>query len=98
MTEAAFSIPPSVTPPQPQNDEENDDSLIVKPALPLELAFYQSVTSESAYDALRPYVPKFYGLLKLEGQVKNENDGSGQNIEPVEDKKDKRLTCMDDSV
>ena len=81
--------PPSSSVPSlgHENDDESDASIVVKPALPLELAFYQALTSESAYDALRPYVPKFYGVLKLEGQV-NESGGSEPVLEPIDGPKD----------
>ncbi|KAG7092818.1 hypothetical protein E1B28_009134 [Marasmius oreades] len=57
-----------------------DGSLIIKPALTLEHEFYQSLTSKDSFQALRPYVPKFYGTLKLEGQV-DESEGSFKEIE-----------------
>ena len=44
-------------------------SLLIKPALPLEVAFYQTVLQDPALAALRPYVRKFLGTLKLAGVV-----------------------------
>ncbi|KAI0373134.1 SAICAR synthase-like protein [Pilatotrama ljubarskyi] len=46
-----------------------DGSLLIKPALPNEVAFYQSVATDPGFAPLRPYVPKFYGTLRLEGKV-----------------------------
>ena len=46
-----------------------DGSLLIKPALAAEVAFYQSVTADPAFAPLRPFVPKFYGTLRLEGKV-----------------------------
>ncbi|KAJ7585163.1 SAICAR synthase-like protein [Mycena floridula] len=56
-----------------------DGSLIIKPALPLEHQFYQSLTKDAAFESLRPFVSKFFGTLKLEGQVDDDatnKDGS----------------------
>ncbi|KAL0571053.1 hypothetical protein V5O48_010908 [Marasmius crinis-equi] len=52
-----------------------DGSLIIKPALALEHEFYQSLTTNDSFQALRPFVPKFYGTLKLEGQVDGSEGG-----------------------
>ncbi|KAI8974233.1 SAICAR synthase-like protein [Trametes punicea] len=46
-----------------------DGSLLIKPALPREIAFYQSVAVDPGLAPLRPFVPKFYGTLRLEGKV-----------------------------
>ncbi|KAI0657165.1 SAICAR synthase-like protein [Cubamyces menziesii] len=46
-----------------------DGSLLIKPALPREVAFYQSVAADPRFAPLRPFVPKFYGTLRLEGKV-----------------------------
>lgn len=46
-----------------------DGSLIFKPALPLELQFYQSSISDPGFAPLRPFISKFYGTLKLEGKI-----------------------------
>ncbi|KAI0781528.1 SAICAR synthase-like protein [Trametes elegans] len=46
-----------------------DGSLLIKPALPREVAFYQSVAADPAFAPLRPFVPRFYGTLRLEGKV-----------------------------
>ncbi|KAK7438463.1 hypothetical protein VKT23_018076 [Stygiomarasmius scandens] len=52
-----------------------DGSLIIKPALPLEHKFYQQLTTSDDFDDLRPYVPRFYGTLKLEGEVDQASEG-----------------------
>jgi len=46
-----------------------DGSMIIKKALPLELEFYQTHALNPAFESLRPFLPKFYGTLKLEGEV-----------------------------
>ncbi|PIL33058.1 hypothetical protein GSI_04507 [Ganoderma sinense ZZ0214-1] len=46
-----------------------DGSLLIKPAHQAEVAFYQSVVADPAFAPLRPFVPKFYGTLRLEGRV-----------------------------
>lgn len=58
-----------------------DGSLIIKPALPLEHKFYQSLTSDAAFASLRPFTPKFYGTLKLEGKA-TEGE-AGVEVAPV---------------
>ncbi|KAK7048569.1 kinase [Favolaschia claudopus] len=49
----------------------DDDSLVIKAALPGELKFYQTMASATRpeYDALRPFLPKFIGILSLEGEL-----------------------------
>ena len=66
-----------------------DGSLLIKPALAQELSFYQSLTSNSDFAALRPYIPKFYGTLRFEGKVE---DGNLEIVhEPLKEGKDKCL-------
>ncbi|KIP03382.1 hypothetical protein PHLGIDRAFT_94879 [Phlebiopsis gigantea 11061_1 CR5-6] len=56
----------------------NDDgSVIFKPALPAEVNFYQSVLSNPELEPLRPYIPRFYGTLRLEGQADQEQSIDG---------------------
>ncbi|KAJ8508187.1 hypothetical protein ONZ45_g9532 [Pleurotus djamor] len=45
-----------------------DGSLLIKPALPLELRFYQSSIQDPDFAPLRHFVPKFYGTLSLQGK------------------------------
>lgn len=62
-----------------------DGSLVIKPALPSEVAFYQLLATDPRLEGLIPYVPAFYGTLKLEGRVDNEAAGLDLNaIKPVE--------------
>ncbi|CAA7260949.1 unnamed protein product [Cyclocybe aegerita] len=46
-----------------------DGSLLIKPALPRELHFYQALQQDPALEVLREFTPKFLGTLKLEGKV-----------------------------
>ncbi|KAJ7134847.1 hypothetical protein C8R44DRAFT_829198 [Mycena epipterygia] len=59
-----------------------DDMLLIKQALPLELQFYQAVTAaaEPELDALRPYIPKFLGTLALEGELDTDKPASETTI------------------
>lgn len=54
-----------------------DGSLIMKPALPIEVAFYQVVLTDPSLAPIRPFIPKFYGTLRLEGQVDEEQSAFG---------------------
>ncbi|KAJ7625346.1 hypothetical protein DFH06DRAFT_1229223 [Mycena polygramma] len=65
-----------------------DESLLIKQALPLELKFYQTVAAatEPEFDALRPFIPKLIGTLSLEGELdadKPPSEGS-INIKRIE--------------
>ena len=60
-----------------------DGSLLIKPAHPTEVAFYQSVVADPAFVPLRPFVPKFYGTLRLEGRVDDAATGEGAPIAVV---------------
>ena len=44
-------------------------SLLIKPAVPAELAFYQRLQQDRGLDDLRAFTPKFLGTLKLIGKV-----------------------------
>jgi len=50
-----------------------DESLLLKPALPREIAFYQSVRDitdvRTGLHRLRDWIPKFFGVLSLEGKL-----------------------------
>lgn len=64
-----------------------DGSLLLKPALRREIDFYQLIAAASDDDPLsklRKWIPKFLGVLKLEGKLKDtdENGGDG-NLEIV---------------
>ncbi|TYJ52525.1 hypothetical protein B9479_006885 [Cryptococcus floricola] len=52
-------------------------SLVIKPALPREIAFYQMLTTahrEDPIHALKGFVPQSYGTLRLEGQLQPSGD------------------------
>ena len=59
-----------------------DGSLLIKPALPAEVAFYQSAATDASFAPLRPYLPKFYGTLRLEGRL-DESETSAQDGEQI---------------
>ncbi len=75
--------------------------LLIKPALPRELEFYQKLQSDETFAALRPYVPYFIGTLKLEGEVDESNPQDEiLALKPFSDKKDMflgshRFTSLD---
>ena len=82
-----------------------DGSLLIKPALHREVAFYQSIASDPGFAPLRPYVPKFYGTLRLEGKVDEsaaaaEQGGSLKVVEHhvAEEEKDKSPLLIRTSV
>ncbi|AAW47195.1 arginine metabolism transcriptional control protein, putative [Cryptococcus deneoformans JEC21] len=65
---------------------DSSGSLVIKPALPREIAFYQLLSNSDPEDIvwpLRKFVPKNYGTLRLEGRV-----GAGGGVETDLDVKD----------
>lgn len=63
-----------------------DGSLLIKPALPLEVQFYQSVLRDPGLASLLPFVPKFYGTLKLEGKLdESQSNETGIVLTPIAD-------------
>ncbi|KAI0044117.1 SAICAR synthase-like protein [Auriscalpium vulgare] len=52
-----------------------DGSLLIKPALALEHAFYQTLAADETLAPLRRWVPRFLGTLRLEGQQSASGDG-----------------------
>lgn len=63
-----------------------DGVLLIKRALPREVAFYQSVSSDPALAQLYNFIPEFYGTLKLEGTLEHGASITDPNaIKPVED-------------
>jgi hypothetical protein len=66
-----------------------DGSLLIKPALPREVDFYQHLTSNPAFACLRPHIPKFYGTLRLEGEVEDGNLETLREAPGPRDGKDK---------
>ena len=63
-----------------------DGSVIIKPCLPLEVEFYTAVSWNESFAHLRRFVPKFYGTLKLQGQM--DEQGNITAAEGVEQGKD----------
>ncbi|KAH7105787.1 SAICAR synthase-like protein [Auriculariales sp. MPI-PUGE-AT-0066] len=59
-----------------------DGSLIIKPCLAPELAFYQQIAADPTLQRLRPFAPKFFGTLQLQGQIKS-TDGATEPISVV---------------
>lgn len=57
-----------------------DGSLVIKPALPVEVSFYQTALSDAAFTPLVPYIPEFYGTLRLEGEVDKEKSIGGSIV------------------
>ncbi|VDB84510.1 unnamed protein product [Peniophora sp. CBMAI 1063] len=64
-----------------------DGSLIIKPALPAEAAFYQQLASDAGLDELRAFTPKFLGTLTLEeraavavGRAEGKGDVEGKGV------------------
>ncbi|KAI0344971.1 SAICAR synthase-like protein [Trametopsis cervina] len=54
--------------------------LVMKPALKAEIEFYQQVRANDVLKELRPFVPEFYGTLRLEGQVDHEKSVGGSIV------------------
>lgn len=68
----------------------DDDSLVIKPTLPLEIAFYQTINIDAAFALLRPFVPNFIGTLRLEGElIQPDGDIEQNNIRIASNKADK---------
>ncbi|KAG6909792.1 hypothetical protein DXG01_015285 [Tephrocybe rancida] len=59
-----------------------DGSLVIKPALPLELKFYQTLQRNEGLETLRQFVPNFLGTLRLEGQIDEKKSAEG-NISSI---------------
>ncbi|CAE6381415.1 unnamed protein product [Rhizoctonia solani] len=59
-----------------QQSEAGD--LVIKPCVRSEHDFYQAIAADERLAALRPHVPKFYGTLRLEGEVNAESAPGGE--------------------
>nr|GAT59971.1 predicted protein [Mycena chlorophos] len=59
-----------------------DDMLLIKQALPVELQFYRAIAaaSDPQITALRPWIPRFLGTLTLQGEIDPEAPTSETNI------------------
>jgi hypothetical protein len=67
-----------------------DGELLIKPALPRELEFYQKLQTDKKLSTLLPHVPTFLGTLRLEGTVdETAAQGDGIVIKAAAEKKDK---------
>ncbi|KAJ3522357.1 hypothetical protein NMY22_g11926 [Coprinellus aureogranulatus] len=71
-----------------------DGSLLIKPALKQELAFYQRLQSDpsDAFRALRQYTPNFLGTLTLEGEAAGSTEDGNLQIKPVGERKDESIS------
>lgn len=70
MTDTIHPIPlASQIGGHPGVQSSEDGSLIIKPAMATEAAFYHALASDERLRELRQYVPIFYGTLKLHGAV-----------------------------
>lgn len=71
-----------------------NESLIIKPAIPTELAFYQQLQLDNNLQDLRAFTPTFLGTLKLMGKVDEASSAVSESIvlEPVvSEEKDESL-------
>jgi len=67
-----------------------DGSLVFKPALPLEIEFYQHMSATTSLNRLQGYIPRFFGTLKLEGVLRttstaDDTKNSVLQVVPIED-------------
>lgn len=70
-----------------------DGSLIIKPALVNEVKFYNSLASDPAFASLRPFAPKFFGTLRLQGSIEDASDAQAAALQTLQDgvKEDKDM-------
>ena len=55
-------------------------SLLIKPAVPKELAFYQRLQQDSNLEDLRVFIPTFLGTLELMGKVDEMGSGVSESV------------------
>jgi inositol-polyphosphate multikinase len=55
-------------------------SLLIKPAVPAELAFYQRLQQDSNLENLRIFTPTFLGTLELMGKVDEARSAVSESI------------------
>jgi 1D-myo-inositol-tetrakisphosphate 5-kinase/inositol-polyphosphate multikinase len=62
-----------------------NESLLIKPAVPNELAVYQRLQQDSNLEDLRAFTPTFLGTLKLIGKIDEAGSAASESIvfEPV---------------
>lgn len=68
-----------------------DDELLIKSALSRELEFYQRLQADEGLSSLRPFIPKFFGTLRLEGELDKTEEGIAVKPSSDSDRKDKCL-------
>ena len=69
-------------------------SLLIKPAVPIELAFYQRLQQDSNLENLRVFTPTFLGTLELMGKVDEARSSVSESIvieSVASEKKDESL-------
>jgi 1D-myo-inositol-tetrakisphosphate 5-kinase/inositol-polyphosphate multikinase len=60
-----------------------DETLVIKPAKPREIVFYEETARLPAFAALRPYIPAFLGTLRLQGQQIGKTSEGVPVVSPV---------------
>ena len=62
-----------------------DGSLLIKPAVPTEVAFYQRLQQDSKLEDLRVFTPTFLGTLELMGKVDEAGSAVSESmvVEPI---------------
>ena len=55
-------------------------SLMIKPAVPTELAFYERLQLDSNLEDLRAFTPTFLGTLKLTGKVDETGSAVSESV------------------
>ena len=74
-----------------------DGSLLIKPAVPTEVAFYQQLQRDSNLEDLRAFTPTFLGTLELMGKVNEASSAVSESIvvEPIaSEEKDKLVLSV----
>ena len=61
--------------------QTENGSLLIKPATPNELAFYQRLQQDSNLEDLRVFTATFLGTLRLMGKI--DETGSGATLESI---------------
>ena len=76
-------------------------SLMIKPAVPTELAFYERLQLDSNLEDLRAFTPTFLGTLKLMGKVDEFKTGSAvlesvllESVVAASEEKDESLVVL----
>ncbi|KAF8507999.1 hypothetical protein JB92DRAFT_3083974 [Gautieria morchelliformis] len=75
-----------------------DGSVIIKPCLPLEIDFYNALSSNDAFAHLLPHVPKFYGTLRLHGRMDENGNIDVADADDEETGKDEPCLLMGRSL